>query len=129
LKSGKGNEMDTLTMVEEAMANPGQIFEAMCCTVNDKVHNKQGLLKWVNSKHAFLISETTMSYKWRRVSKPIRFTNALMAHDDRKTIICELGDRKSVYDRENAHLGLVNNKGHAITTLEILEGVWYVVED
>ncbi len=120
--------MDTLTMIKEAFENPGQEFETVCGTVKDRVHCNRCLLKWVNSKHAFLLSDTTMEYKWRKAQAliPVSFMEAVKRHHTGKTIICKMFNDYYYFTRRPA--GMIDNIGNAINSGKILEGEWYVEE-
>ena len=123
MKIGDGSKMDTLTMVEEAMANPEWTFETTNCMVNGKVHYNQGLLQWVGNERAFILSDATVKYKWRRVPKPVDFMTAAKAYLDGEIIVCEICNQKVIY---KDYLEFLDSNGMPITTAEIVHGDWYI---
>lgn len=113
--------MDTLTMVKEAIANPGQEFETTC----GRVHYKDGKLKWVHSGHTFAIDCCNLQYRWRKAPEPVEFQIALKAYNDEgKTIICYWNGCHYSYTRTGK--GIVDTQERAIIAAEILEGEWYI---
>lgn len=123
MKIGDGSKMDTLSMIEEAMANPGTVFEAVHCAVDDKVHCNQGVLQWVGNKSTFILSDITMACKWKRISKPVDFMTAAKAYLDGEVIVCEICNQKVIY---RDYLELLDSNGMPITTAEIVHGDWYI---
>ncbi len=110
-------------MIEDAIENPERQYK----TEHGKVHYKDRVLKWVNSRNIFVINSSTLELKWERVPKPVDFMTALKAYNNNgKTIVCELDGGKSVYRREYCGLRLVDKDEYAINALEILEGEWYI---
>ncbi len=65
--------MDTLNMVEEAVANPGEKYETDC----GKVCYEDGYLRWVESRCIFGINHRTLKMKWRKMPKPVDFITAI----------------------------------------------------
>ncbi len=118
--------MDTLTMVEEAIANPGQEFATTC----GRVHYKDGRLRWVHTQHTFAIDHYNLRHRWRRVPEQVDFMVALKAYNNGETIVCKWLEGEYSYSRKcNKYMGIVDDNKRAITASEILEGEWYIEEE
>ncbi len=115
--------MDTLTIVKKAIENPGQQYETDC----GKVHYKDGVLKWVDSRCVFGINYRTLKFKWRKVPEPVEFQIAIKAYSEGKTIMCHWNGGHYSYTRTGK--GIVDTQGIAITASEILEGEWYIEDN
>ena len=65
--------METLSMVEEAIANPGEKYETGC----GKVCYEDGYLRWVESRCIFGINYRTLQLKWKKIPQPVDFITAI----------------------------------------------------
>ncbi len=65
--------MDTLAMIEEAIANPEVQYVTDC----GKVYYEGGRLRWVESNCVFGINCRTLQLKWTKMPQPVDFITAI----------------------------------------------------
>lgn len=116
--------MDTFAMIKKATENSGKIYESNC----GRVHYVKGVLRWVDSTLMFPINSQTLKLKWSdKGLQSVDVITALKAYDNGKTVICKLHYNEYIYQLKSCmYMGLVDQKQLAITSLEILEGEWFI---
>ncbi|MDP4147467.1 MAG: hypothetical protein Q8936_23865 [Bacillota bacterium] len=84
-----------------------------------------------NSHYTGMDGNIKINDEWTIIQEPVNFTEAVEAYSKEHNIYCRIGNEEHYYTYEANDLGdnifyLSDDNGVTITTLEILEGTWYI---
>lgn len=65
--------------------------------------------------------------KYKLIEEPVTLQEAMAAFENGETIKCIIDDCEHIYEPTNTRFDIVDINGVAITTYEILKGIWYIV--